>query len=154
MSEGPGRYYHPGMFPIIDSVLGRRDLAPGTYDLWKLAPLNECDPSVKAGIMHYSTDLGSSERQSDAGPWRRRGAAFRFPCQSKPAAQRRRRLDSFDGGRRSHEPDAAATKHGWGFGRQSDAAKAAAAVGFLWFAVGASVVSLSDQILLYPRELR
>src|SRR3954471_5835423 len=59
MSEGPGRYYHPGMFPIIGSVLNRRDLAPGTYDLWKLAPLNERDPSVKAGIMHYSADLGS-----------------------------------------------------------------------------------------------
>jgi hypothetical protein len=66
MSEGPGRYYHPGMFPIIDSVLDRRDLAPGTYDLWKLAPLNERDPSVKAGIMHYSTDLGSGDFKTRA----------------------------------------------------------------------------------------
>ncbi|MEH2625533.1 hypothetical protein V1292_003588 [Bradyrhizobium sp. AZCC 1719] len=61
MSDGPGRYYHPGMFPIIDSVLDRRDLAPGTHDLWKLAPLNEDDPSVKAGITHYRTDLGSGD---------------------------------------------------------------------------------------------
>ena len=66
MSEGPGRYYHPGMFPIIDSVLDRRDLAPGTYDLWKLAPLKERDPSVKAGITHYRTDLGSGDFKSRA----------------------------------------------------------------------------------------
>jgi hypothetical protein len=66
MSEGPGRYYHPGMFPIIDSVLGRRDLAPGTYDLWKLAPLNERDPSLKAGIAHYLTDLESGDFKTRA----------------------------------------------------------------------------------------
>jgi hypothetical protein len=66
MSEGPGRYYHPGMFPIIDSVLDRRDLAPGTYDLWKLAPLKERDPSVKAGITHYRTDLGSRDFKTRA----------------------------------------------------------------------------------------
>jgi hypothetical protein len=66
MSEGPGRYYHPGMFPIIDSVLDRRDLAPGTYDLWKLAPLNERDPSVKAGVTHYGTDLRSGDFKTRA----------------------------------------------------------------------------------------
>ena len=31
MSEGPGRYYHPGMFPIIRSVSNRNDIKPGTY---------------------------------------------------------------------------------------------------------------------------
>lgn len=25
MTEGPGRYYHPGMFPIIDGLIDRRD---------------------------------------------------------------------------------------------------------------------------------
>jgi hypothetical protein len=54
------------MFPIIDSVLDRRDLAPGTYDLWKLAPLKERDPSVKAGITHYRTDLGSRDFKTRA----------------------------------------------------------------------------------------
>ncbi len=66
MSEGPGRYYHPGMFPIIDSVLGRRDLAPGTYDLWKLAPLNERDPSVRTGMTHYLTNLESGDFKTRA----------------------------------------------------------------------------------------
>lgn len=54
------------MFPIIDSVLGRRDLAPGTYDRWKLAPLNERDPSLKAGIAHYLTDLESGDFKTRA----------------------------------------------------------------------------------------
>jgi hypothetical protein len=58
MTEGPGRYYHPGMFPIIDGLIDRRDLAPGRYDLWKLAPLNKDDPSVKARVLHYATDPG------------------------------------------------------------------------------------------------
>ena len=58
MSDGPGRYYHPGMFPIIDNVIDRRDLAPGRYDLWKLAPTNKDDPSVKARVLHYATDPG------------------------------------------------------------------------------------------------
>lgn len=58
MSDGPGRYYHPGMFPIIANTINRRDLAPGRYDLWELAPLKERDPSVKAGITHYLTDPG------------------------------------------------------------------------------------------------
>jgi hypothetical protein len=66
MSEGPGRYYHPGMFPIVDSIIDRRDLAPGKYDLWKLAPLGERDPSVKAGITHYRTDLDSSDFKNRA----------------------------------------------------------------------------------------
>jgi hypothetical protein len=66
MSEGPGRYYHPGMFPITDNLVDRRDLAPGRYDLWKLAPLNERDPSVKAGITHYSTDTGSEDYKTRA----------------------------------------------------------------------------------------
>jgi hypothetical protein len=54
------------MFPIIDSILDRRDLAPGTYDLWKLAPLNERDPSVKAGITHYGADLSSGDFKTRA----------------------------------------------------------------------------------------
>lgn len=30
MGEVPGRYYHPGMFPIINRLINRRDLSPGT----------------------------------------------------------------------------------------------------------------------------
>ena len=66
MSDGPGRYYHPGMFPIIESTINRRDLALGRYDLWKLAPLKQRDPSVKAGITHYLTDPGSSDYKTRA----------------------------------------------------------------------------------------
>jgi hypothetical protein len=61
MSEGPGRYYHPGMFPIINSVANRHDLSPGTYDLWKLAPAKDQDPSVKAAITNYTTDPLSAD---------------------------------------------------------------------------------------------
>ena len=56
MDEGPGRYYHPGMFPIMRNVLERNDLAPGAYDLWQLAPKGEKDDTVKASISHYTTD--------------------------------------------------------------------------------------------------
>jgi hypothetical protein len=66
MSEGPGRYYNPSMFPIIDSVVDRRDLAPGTYDIWELAPLGRHDPSVKARIPHYFTDPGSQDYKTRA----------------------------------------------------------------------------------------
>jgi hypothetical protein len=69
MGEGPGRYYHPGMFPIIESVIDRRDLAPGTYDLWQLAPNNKEDPSVKASISHYVRDVKSQD-------WRTRAFVF------------------------------------------------------------------------------
>ncbi|UPJ51861.1 hypothetical protein IVB30_11235 [Bradyrhizobium sp. 200] len=66
MSDGPGRYYHPGMFPIIENTINRRDLVPGRYELWKLAPLKERDPSVKAGITHYLTDPGSTDYKTRA----------------------------------------------------------------------------------------
>ncbi|WKA30717.1 hypothetical protein [Bradyrhizobium roseum] len=66
MSEGPGRYYHPGMFPIINNFVERRSLASGRYDLWELAPLHERDPSVKAGITHYFTDTGSEDYKTRA----------------------------------------------------------------------------------------
>ena len=38
MGEGPGRFYHPGMFGIVNQIMARRDLAPGNYNLWDLAP--------------------------------------------------------------------------------------------------------------------
>lgn len=38
MGEGPGRYYHPGMFPIIYQIADIRNLAPGTYDLRDFVP--------------------------------------------------------------------------------------------------------------------
>jgi hypothetical protein len=62
MGDGPGRYYHPGMFPIITSLIDRRDhLAPGTYDLWHLAPDGEKDASVKALTSHYALDPHSGD---------------------------------------------------------------------------------------------
>lgn len=66
MDEGPGRYYHPGMFPIIKNVINRRDLAPGTYDLWQLASKNKQDDSVKASISHYFTDPKSEDFKTRA----------------------------------------------------------------------------------------
>ena len=53
MSEGPGRFYHPGMFSIVNDVVNSRKLVPGAYDLWKLAPKNKDDPAVKATISNY-----------------------------------------------------------------------------------------------------
>lgn len=38
MSEGPGRFYHPGMFPIIDTIANNRKLAPGRYNLLDFVP--------------------------------------------------------------------------------------------------------------------
>jgi hypothetical protein len=58
MSEGPGRYYHPGMFPIINQIANSRSLAPGTYDLEKLA--NKKD-DLSASISHYTTDVSSAD---------------------------------------------------------------------------------------------
>jgi hypothetical protein len=49
MSDGPGRYYHPGMFPIIENTINRRDLAPGRYKLWELAPLRSAILRLKQG---------------------------------------------------------------------------------------------------------
>jgi hypothetical protein len=56
MGEGPGRYYHPGMFPIMEQIANNRNLAPGTYDLAKLAADDE---ALKARISHYATDMRS-----------------------------------------------------------------------------------------------
>lgn len=56
MSGGPGRFYHPGLFSIVDEVIKNRKLAPGSYDLWKLAPKGKEDPAVKATISNYITD--------------------------------------------------------------------------------------------------
>src|SRR5882757_1205181 len=56
MDEGPGRYYHPGMFPIINRLIDNRKLAPGTYDLLDFVPnRNHKDPSLTAGISNYMT---------------------------------------------------------------------------------------------------
>ncbi len=66
MGDGPGRYYHPGMFPIINQVANNRNLAPGTYDLWQLAPKSKDDASVKASISHYFTDPSSEDFKTRA----------------------------------------------------------------------------------------
>ena len=58
MGEGPGRYYHPGMFPIINQIINDRNLDPGSYDLAKLA---NNEDALKARISHYTTDIGSAD---------------------------------------------------------------------------------------------
>jgi hypothetical protein len=62
MDEGPGRYYHPGMFPIINRLIDNRKLALGTYDLLDFVPnRNHKDPSLTAGISNYMTDMRSAD---------------------------------------------------------------------------------------------
>ena len=61
MDEGPGRFYHPGMFPIVNDLINRRNLAPGTYDLWQLAPAGERDSSITASLSNYFKDMGSED---------------------------------------------------------------------------------------------
>jgi hypothetical protein len=56
MGEGPGRYYHPGMFPIMHQIIGNRKLPPGVYDLEKLAA---DEKALKARISHYGLDMRS-----------------------------------------------------------------------------------------------
>ncbi len=58
MGEGPGRYYHPGMFPVMDQIIDNQNLVPGTYDLTKLAAEED---ALKAGISHYGTDVRSTD---------------------------------------------------------------------------------------------
>ena len=58
MGDGPGRYYHPGMFPIMHQIIDNRNLVPGTYDLEKLATDKEL---LKAGISHYGLDARSTD---------------------------------------------------------------------------------------------
>jgi len=61
MDEGPGRFYHPGMFPIVNDLVNRRNLAPGTYDFWKLAPAGKNDPSILASLSNYFKNMGSDD---------------------------------------------------------------------------------------------
>jgi len=62
MDEGPGRYYHPGMFPIMTQISDERNLSPGTYDLRDFVPnRNEKDPSLTAAFSNYTTDVRSAD---------------------------------------------------------------------------------------------
>src|SRR4051812_37370994 len=62
MSDGPGRYYHPGMFPVINQIVNDRNLAPGTYDLLDFVPnRNGKHPSLTAPFSNYSTDMRSAD---------------------------------------------------------------------------------------------
>jgi hypothetical protein len=58
MEDGPGRYYHPGMFPVMDQIVDNRNLAPGTYDLTKLVADED---ALKARVSHYGTDVRSTD---------------------------------------------------------------------------------------------
>jgi hypothetical protein len=62
MSEGPGRYYHPGMFPMMRQLIDDRNRAPGTYDLKEFVPTkNEKDPALTANLSNYTTDVRSND---------------------------------------------------------------------------------------------
>jgi hypothetical protein len=62
LREGPGRYYHPGMFPIMRQLIGDRTIKPGTYELTDFVPSkNEKDPALTAGLSNYSTDIRSDD---------------------------------------------------------------------------------------------
>lgn len=63
MGEGPGRYYHPGMFKIINDLIERHDLATGSYDL---ADLSKSPRDRTASISHYVTDPFSSDYRTRA----------------------------------------------------------------------------------------
>jgi hypothetical protein len=54
------------MFPTINDLVDRRNLAPGRHDLWQLAPAGKDDPSVKASISHYFTNPGSDDFKARA----------------------------------------------------------------------------------------
>jgi hypothetical protein len=58
MGDGPGRYYHPGMFPVMDQIIDNRNLAVGTYDLTNLAVDED---ALKARVSHYGTDVRSTD---------------------------------------------------------------------------------------------
>jgi len=58
MGEGPGRYYHPGMFPIIHQIIDSRSMAPGVYELEKLASDKN---SLKAQMSNYGLDVRSGD---------------------------------------------------------------------------------------------
>lgn len=64
MNEGPGRFYHPGMFPIINKVANDRRLAPGTYNLSDLVPKD--DPSRKATLSNYVKDAHAEDYKTRA----------------------------------------------------------------------------------------
>ena len=89
MGEGPGRFYHPGMFKVVDQIVGRRDLAPGNYNLWDFAPKKGEDESVKASISHYTKDPCGL---------RTRALVFGNEVQGFPAGRRQpRRSKTFKG---------------------------------------------------------
>lgn len=67
MSEGPGRFYHPGLFPVIDKILENRTLAPGTYNLLDFVPNRDPkDTSLSAKISNYSTNPLSTDYKTRA----------------------------------------------------------------------------------------
>jgi hypothetical protein len=65
MGEGPGRYYHPGMFKIINDLVERHDLGPGAYNLSDFAT-GPKDFSSVVNISHYVTDPLSSDYRTRA----------------------------------------------------------------------------------------
>src|SRR4051794_18735776 len=58
--EGPGRFYHPGMFPVIHQISRNPNLGPGTYDLQDFVPRDtaEKDSPAVVGLSNYFTEMG------------------------------------------------------------------------------------------------
>lgn len=67
MSEGPGKYYHPGMFPVIDQILENRRLAPGAYNLLDFVPnRNPKNASLSTKMSNYATNPFSADYKTRA----------------------------------------------------------------------------------------
>src|SRR5689334_14402173 len=62
MSEGPGRFYHPGMFPIVNQIVDNRKIPPGTYDVLDFVPnRDDRHPSLTAKLSNYAREIGASD---------------------------------------------------------------------------------------------
>ncbi len=62
MSEGPGRFYHPGMFPIINQIVEDRTIPPGSYDFLDFVPNRYAKhPSLTAKLSNYTRDMSAAD---------------------------------------------------------------------------------------------
>jgi hypothetical protein len=65
MFEGPGRYYHPGLFPIINQIADNRNLPPGVYDLAKLVHKKD---DLTARVSHKLARCSCRHRSPQSDP--------------------------------------------------------------------------------------
>ena len=102
MGEGPGRYYNPGMFPIIGQIADNRHLAPGTYNLRDFVPNGgERHPSLTARMSNYSTDMRSADYPLRALVFGNESAKILARSKSSQTVPRRSSKSKFDPGTRT-----------------------------------------------------